>query len=263
MRALIPSLLGVLLIATTTARTAVAETAAVPANEKQFGEAMAKYLSTDDGKQAVFNAVRDFSVKMQQEEMKKRQDQQKADFEEQFKNPVKIDVGGSPVKGPANAKITIIEFSDFQCPYCKRAKETMDELMKAYPNDIKLAFKNMPLPFHKEATPAAKAALAAGKQGKFWEMHDVLFTNQEKLGAAFYVEQAKLLGLDVAKFQKDMADPAFDVSIKADQDLAAAHSIQGTPGFFVGGVAVRGAYPLDHFKMIVDRLLGAQAAPAK
>ncbi len=225
-------------------------------NDKQFSDSMQKYLASDEGQQALGKTVEEYFKKRQQEMMKKQQDAEKTEFEEQFKNPVKIEIGKSPVKGPANAKITIIEFSDFQCPYCKRGKDTMDEVLKAYPNDVKLVFKNRPLAFHKEAMPAAKAALAAGKQGKFWEMHDAIFDNQQKMGTGFYEEKAKALGLNVEQFKKDMASPELEELIKADEALADQNGIQGTPGFFVGGVAVKGAYPIDHFKMIIERLLG-------
>ncbi|MCB0317866.1 MAG: thioredoxin domain-containing protein [Bdellovibrionales bacterium] len=149
----------------------------------------------------------------------------------------------------------MVEFSDFQCPYCKRGADTMAEVLKAYPNDVNLVFKNLPLPFHKQAGPAAKAALAAGKQGKFWEMHDRLFNNQQRLSAGFYEEQAKDLGLDVEKFKTDLNDPELEKQLKADMDLAQKHGISGTPGFFVNGVEVRGAMPVDHFKGIIDRWL--------
>ena len=228
---------------------------------KQFSDAMQKYLATDDGQQTLGKTVEDFFKKKQQEMMKKQQEAQQQEVEDQFKNPVKIEAGNSPAKGPASAKITIIEFSDFQCPFCKRGMDAMDEIVKAYPNDVKVAFKHLPLPFHKEAMPSAKASMAAHRQGKFWQMHDALFKNQDKLGASFYTETAKSLGLNMEQFQKDMASPEIEAEIKADQALAAKHGIQGTPGFFVGGVAVKGAYPVDHFKMIIDRLLGK--TPAK
>ena len=109
--------------------------------------------------------------------------------------------------------------------------------------------------FHKQAKPAAAAALAAGEQGKFWEMHDALFNNQRSLSPTFYEEQAEKLGLDVDKFKKDMESEAIQKQIDEDVKLAGKHGISGTPGFFVNGVAVKGAYPLDHFKKIVDRWL--------
>lgn len=223
---------------------------------KQFSDAMAKYLATPDGQKALGKTVEDYFQKRQEEMVKERESKQKEDFEKQFTNPVKIEVGKSPVKGPAAAKITIIEFSDFQCPYCKRGYDTIEQVVKAYPNDVKIAFKHMPLDFHKEAMPAAKASLAAHKQGKFWEYQTALFENQAKLSAAFYEETAKNLGLNVDQFKKDAASPEIEAQVKEDMALGQQNGIQGTPGFFVNGVAVKGAYPFEHFKMIIDRQLG-------
>jgi protein-disulfide isomerase len=223
--------------------------------DQDFEKAMEKYLQSEKGQEKVANALETFFKKKQVQQAKAQEDAVKAELENSFKNPVKIDAGNSPVKGPASAKITIIEFSDFQCPYCSKGRETMEALLKAYPNDVKVVFKNLPLPFHPEALPAAKAALAAGKQGKFWEMHDSLFLNQGKLGADFYLAEAKKLGLNVDKFKADMASKEIEDQINAETKLAAEHGIQGTPGFFVNGVPVKGAYPIEHFKSIIDRHL--------
>jgi protein-disulfide isomerase len=230
-------------------------------SDKDFAAAMDKYLQTDAGAEKIGNAMEKYFQKKQQDALKQQEQQAQAEMENQFKNPVKLDVGKAPVRGPANAKVTIIEFSDFQCPYCRRGFETMEEIMKAYPNDVKIAFKHYPLPFHKEAEPAAKAAWAAQQQGKFWEFHDALFKNQDKLGTQFYLDTAKELKLDVEKFKKDMASPEASKQIQEDTDLGARNGIQGTPGFFVNGVAVRGAYPASHFKQIIDRWL--KGSPAK
>ena len=111
---------------------------------------------------------------------------------------------------------------------------------------------------HPEAEPAARAAWAAQKQNKFWEMNDELFGSQDKLGAAFYDEAAKKIGLNVEQFKKDMASPEAAAAVKADSELGDKLGVQGTPNFFVNGVAVRGAYPADHFKKIIDRHLAAK-----
>jgi protein-disulfide isomerase len=232
-------------------------------SDKDFSAAFDRYLQSDAGVAKIGTSLERYFQKKQQEAMKEQEDQATAEAENQFKNPVKIEVGKSAVKGPANAKVTIIEFSDFQCPYCKRGHDTMDEVMKAYPKDVKVAFKHYPLPFHKEAEPAARAAWAAQQQGKFWEYHDVLFNNQDKLGQDFYLATAKELKLDEAKFKADMNSEAAKKQIEEDSELGAKNGIQGTPGFFVNGVAVKGAYPASHFKGIVDRWLNQGAAGAK
>jgi protein-disulfide isomerase len=242
-------------------------TVAFPAHaeisEKDFSASIEKYLQTDAGVAKIGSALERYFQKKQQESAKQQEDQAKADLEEQFKNPVKIDIGKSPVKGPANAKVTIIEFSDFQCPYCRRGRDTMDEMLKAYPNDVKVAFKHFPLGFHKEAEPSARASWAAQQQGKFWEYHDILFNNQDKLGTDFYLATARELKLDEAKFKADMNSEAAAKQVKEDNEIGAKNGIQGTPGFFVNGVAVKGAYPPAHFKQIVDRWLNKGAAGTK
>lgn len=232
-------------------------------SDKDFSTSFERYLQSDAGVAKIGAALERYFQKKQQEAMKQQEDQAKADVEEQFKNPVKIDPGKSPAKGPADAKVTIIEFSDFQCPYCKRGRDTMDEVAKSYPKDVKIVFKHYPLPFHKEAEPAAKAAWAAQQQGKFWEFHDALFNNQDKLGTDFYLATAKELKLDEAKFKADMNSEAASKQVKEDAEIGSKNGIQGTPGFFVNGVAVKGAYPASHFKQIVDRWLNEGAAGKK
>lgn len=233
----------------------VAGPVAAEISQEDFQKALAKYLETENGRKTVGSAVETY-FKTRQEGAKKEQAQRAAaEMENQFKNPVKIPVGNSPIKGPEDAKITIIEFSDFQCPYCSRADKTMQEVLKAYPKDVRLVFKNLPLPFHKQAEPAARAALAAGKQGKFWEMHDAMFKNQRGLNTEFFNKTAADIGIDVEKFKKDFGSEEVKQMVKDDADLARKHGIRGTPGFFVNGVAVKGAYPFDHFKKIIDRWL--------
>jgi protein-disulfide isomerase len=229
--------------------------ASAEVSDKAFETQMEKYLNSEAGQNMVGKAMENYVKKRQEDARKKQDEMAKAQLEEQFKNPVSVDIGKSPVKGPANAKITIVEFSDFQCPFCTKGNSTMSDLMKANPNDIKLVFKHLPLPFHPEAMPAAKASYAAQQQGKFWEMHDALFENQKSLGADFYEATAKKLGLDMDKFKKDMNSEAAEAAVKADMAIAEKNGIQGTPGFFVNGVAVKGAYPQSHFQMIIDRIL--------
>jgi protein-disulfide isomerase len=224
-------------------------------SDKDFSAAMDKYLKSDAGMTKIGASMEKYFQKKQQEAMKSQETQQKAELENQFKNPVKIDAGKSPAKGPAKAKVTIIEFSDFQCPYCRRGYETMEEVQKMYPNDVKVVFKHFPLEFHNEAEPSARASWAAQQQGKFWEYHEALFKNQDKLGSEYYNSLAAELKLDVDKFKKDMASEAAAKQVKEDAEVGKKNGIQGTPGFFVNGVAVKGAYPASHFKTIIDRWL--------
>ncbi len=168
----------------------------------------------------------------------------------------KVSTGnGSAMKGDKDALITILEFSEFQCPFCKRVEPTVDKIMEEYKGKVRVFFRHNPLPFHKDAPGASLAALAAGKQGKFWEMHKKLFENQRRLQEEHLAEYAKELGLNVDKFKKDMADPALQKQIDADKAEAAKFGARGTPAFFINGRKITGAQPFENFKKLIDELL--------
>jgi protein-disulfide isomerase len=167
----------------------------------------------------------------------------------------RVPVGTSPARGPSDAKVTIVEFSDFQCPFCSRATATVDELLKLYGGKLRVVFKQNPLPFHPEAGIAAEAALAAGDQGKFWEMHDLLFKNRDELKRPNLEKKAQELGLDLAKFKAALDIDAHKRQIQADQGLAAQLGARGTPTFFINGVMLQGAQPIDAFKKVIDQEL--------
>ena len=169
-----------------------------------------------------------------------------------FRFPVKTD---GPSRGPANAKVTIVEFADYECPYCARGGEVMKEVLKKYPKDVRVVFRDFTLDFHQNAIPAAITARCAGKQGKYWEMHDMLFANMENLGEAALRGYAKKLGLDLAKYDSCIADPAWQAAIRADEEEAAQYGVEGTPAFFVNGIPLSGAQPLSKFSEIIDREL--------
>lgn len=186
-----------------------------------------------------------------------RRNAQAKQMEANFKNRITdINVGpGNPAKGPANALITIIEYTDFQCPYCKRGADAAYELLKIYPEKVKVVFKNNPLAFHKQALPAAKAALAANKQGKFWEYHDLLFEKPSELKEELFVKYAENLKLDMEKFNKDRNSEEIAKQIESDMADAKAHKFTSTPIFVVNGVVVRGAQTVDYFSKVIDRLI--------
>jgi protein-disulfide isomerase len=171
----------------------------------------------------------------------------------------KVETGDVPTKGPANAPITIVEFSDFQCPFCQRGYKTMKELEEKYPGKIKHLYASKILPFHKKAPMAHAAAYAAKEQGKFWEFHDMAFENQNQLGDEQYLEWAKKLGLNLNKFKKDMVlekyQPEFDRMDKLANDLG----VRGTPTFFVNGIKLRGAKPTGDFVTVIDQLLAGKS----
>ena len=233
----------------------VASSAIAADSAADFAKQMDGYLANEANVEKVANSLQQLFIKKQQQQQEAQAKAEQDTLEDQFKNPVKIEVGNSAIKGNPKASITLVEFSDFQCPFCKRGADTMAELLKAYPNDVKLIFKHYPLPFHDKAKPASIAALAAGEQGKFWEMHDLLFSNQQSLTEEQFVKFAGDLKLDVKKFQADLKNPKLAAQIDADMKLAQELGVQGTPGFFVNGVAVRGARPVPYFKNIIDRWL--------
>lgn len=175
----------------------------------------------------------------------------------------KVPVGNSPERGPKNAKVTIVEFSDFQCPYCSRVEPTLSDLEKDYGKDLRIVWKNNPLPFHPHAMPAAKAAMAAAAQGKFWEFHDKLFADQAHLDDATFEKYAKELGLNMSKFKAAMSSPKTEEAIKADVELASQLGARGTPGFFINGRPLRGAQPKEAFKAVIDKEIAAADALLK
>jgi len=175
-----------------------------------------------------------------------------------------LPVGTSYTKGGgADAPVTIIEFSEFQCPFCSRVNPTMKQITETYGPKVRIAFKHNPLPFHKEAPLASQAALAAGEQGKFWEMHDKLFENQKALGRAELETYAQGLGLDMDKFKKALDTNKFQAQVEADMALAKKVGARGTPNFRINGVEVSGARPFDAFKTVIDEQLKAAEELAK
>ena len=223
--------------------------------DDHFAQEMSKFLEKDENVAKIGDALERYFVKKQREEQENQAKQESKAMEDQFNNPVQIDLGSSPIRGNKEAPITIVEFSDFQCPYCSAAAKTMEEVMKNYEGKVKIVFKNLPLPFHPEAKGAALAALAAGEQGKFYEMHDKLFANQQSLGEDLYPKLAGELGLDLEKFKADQKSDKLAKALDADQELATKLGVRGTPGFFVNGVQVKGARPFDYFKSVIDRWL--------
>jgi protein-disulfide isomerase len=161
-------------------------------------------------------------------------------------------IEGTPTKGAKQPLVTIVEFSDFQCPFCARVNPTIEEILQTYGDKVQVQFRNQPLDFHKRAVPAAKAALAAHQQGKFWEMHDKLFKNQQALSDQDLVAYAKSLGLDVQRFQTDLSSPMVGERIAQDQKDAEMLGARATPTLFVNGIPLRGALPLTTFKAVID-----------
>ncbi len=176
-------------------------------------------------------------------------------------DPVEIATGGAPTRGPRNAKITIVEFSDFECPYCAKAVSEIAAIMAAYPNDVKLVFKEFPLgDMHPHAMMAAQAALAANDQGKFWEMHDQLFANAHRLSHDTVFAIAQNVGLDMMRFTRDMESGRFSKAVQADVAEGDKIGVYGTPSLFIDGKPYHGPVMLSILKPILDSELKPQPA---
>jgi protein-disulfide isomerase len=173
---------------------------------------------------------------------------------------VQVEVGNAPIWGKTNAPVTIVEFSDFQCPFCTRGADTINDLKKKYGSKIRVAFKNFPLPMHKEARPAAEAALCVNEQStdKFWKYHDILFKNQDKLDAANLEKFAKEVGADTKKFAECMGAKKYAKAVQDDMDYGEKVGVKSTPAFFINGQILNGAVPIESFSEIIDEELEAK-----
>ncbi len=199
------------------------------------------------------------------EKIEKSQEKLMAAWEKRFpKRPTidydtvyDIEVGDSPARGAKNAKVTLVEFSDFQCPYSQRVQPLIQKLLKEYPGDLQHVFKHFPLRFHKQAAPAAKACIAAGLQGKFWEMEEMVFKNPKELQDDDLKKYAGKIGLDVDRFEKDFKSEK--VEKRLQQDIAQARKIKvtGTPTLFLNGSRVRSRSEAA-MTQAIDKLLEAK-----
>jgi protein-disulfide isomerase len=177
-------------------------------------------------------------------------------------SPPRFDVAAEgPSKGPADARITIVEFSDFQCPYCQRAVATMQQVLAKYPSDVRLVYRHLPLDrIHPHARGAAEASACADEQGQFWPYHDKLFQNNRALGKENLLRYAAEVGLDAPRFQGCLDERRFKDKVESDLQAARKIGISGTPAFVVNGVLLSGAQPADEFYQVIDAELAKPAA---
>lgn len=174
-------------------------------------------------------------------------------------DPVTIPVAGAPSTGPSGAPITIVEFSDFQCPYCAAAISQIKQLLKAYPTQLKLIFKQYPLEMHSQASLAAAAAVAAQKQGKFWQMHDALFAHHDELSRSTILALASQLGLNSKRFEQDLDSTAVRESVIRDTQDGDRAGVEGTPTLFINGQRYNGPIALEALKPVFQ----AELEPGK
>lgn len=160
------------------------------------------------------------------------------------------------VQGPATAPVTLVEYGDFECPYCGQAYEIVKQLKQEYGDEVRFVFRNFPLTeVHPHAEDAAEAAEAAADQGKFWEMHDRLFENQGALDEAHLAAYARILSLNEDEFERDLEDHAHRARVEQDVLSGEESGVQGTPTFFINGVRYDGSYDLNSLSRAISRVI--------
>ena len=166
-----------------------------------------------------------------------------------------VSINGAPVRGNEAAPITIVAFSDFQCPYCSRVHPTLQRLLETYPDRVRLVFKHNPLPMHPNAPLAHKASIAAAEQGHFWEMHDLIFANMRDISRDKLLSYARQLDFELGKFVEDMDSD--HVAALLDRDIAESSrlGVTGTPTFLINGKFLAGAQPFENFQVLIEREL--------
>ena len=171
---------------------------------------------------------------------------------------VRLNTDGDPVRGNPAAKITVVEFSDFQCPYCAKAVEQVKAVLAKYPN-VKLVFKQFPLESHSQAALAAEASLAAQAQGKFWELHDKMYENFRSISRARIEVWARELGLDMQRFDKDLDTHVYAKRVAAEERQGEAADVEGTPTFFIDGARLNAGFDVATVSPILDKKLKRSA----
>ncbi|MGA2740000.1 MAG: thioredoxin domain-containing protein [Bryobacteraceae bacterium] len=180
-----------------------------------------------------------------------------------LEDPIDIPTAGAPETGPNDAPITLVEFSDFQCPYCSLATPQLQLVLKAYPTQVRLFFKQFPLDMHSQAALAASAAVAAQRQDKFWQMHDALFASHNDLSRPTILALASALGLDMKRFEADIDSQEVRKAVAHDQEDGSNVGVMATPTLFIDGQHYNGAIKLETLKPILDAELKHPASPIK
>ncbi|MCU0223253.1 MAG: thioredoxin domain-containing protein [Acidobacteria bacterium] len=168
-----------------------------------------------------------------------------------------------PSRGPANAPVTVVVFSDFECQFCAKSKPVLDQIASTYGDKVRIVFRDYPLPFHTKASKAGEAGHCADAQGKFWAYHDYLFANQAKLEVADLKAAALAVGLDAAAFDACLDGGKMAEAVTKNTEAGREAGVSGTPAFFINGLPLDGAQPFEAFKPIIDAELGVTPAPAQ
>ncbi|MFZ8933686.1 MAG: DsbA family protein [Bacteriovoracaceae bacterium] len=205
--------------------------------------------------EAIQSAARGAQAKMAE----KRAEEEQKKLEESYSNPLMPEIReDEAIRGTKGAPITLVEYSDFECPFCTRGFDTVLKLMEKYKGKVAFIYKHLPLSFHKNAEVASRyyEGLRIQDKEKAFKFHDELFKNQSKIknGEPYLKKVAKSVGADMKKLGKDINSATVIERIKADQAEAAKFGIQGTPGFILNGVPIKGAYPVEHFEQVINEL---------
>ena len=227
----------------------------------QAGESGNTVKVSSDFERRVIQVIRDNpeaileSVQVYQQQQQQNLQSSRQTFLEQMKTDPEAIIGSSPTTGASDREIVLVEFSDFQCPFCARAHETVKQFMDKHGGQVTLVYKHLPLSqIHPEAVPSAKASWAAQQQGKFWEYQDALFAQQEQLGEDLYVEIAQDLNLDLEQFNRDRQSAAAQAAIQKDLELAQALGLSGTPFFVMNGETFSGAVELSKMEEVLAQV---------
>lgn len=209
---------------------------------------------------AFVEAFQDAAKNAQGEMAKRAEEEEKKKMEDSFNNPLVPALrADESIRGNKNGQIVLVEYSDFECPFCKRGYETVLSLLKKYDGKIKFVYKHLPLSFHQNANIASRyyEAIRMQDEQKAFKFHDLVYENQRSLnnGEKFLKVMAEKAGADMKKVAKDINDPKVAARISEDEKEAAKFGMQGTPGFILNGVPIKGAYPQSHFEQIIGELV--------
>lgn len=210
-------------------------------------------------KEYIKNHPEELAQSLQRFSEAQREKQEEEAFRKALAEKVLAPVAGAPSIGPDNAQFTLVEFTDFQCPYCARSVGTVKEFMKKNQGKIRLVFRNMCLPNHAKAQDAAKAAMAAGEQGRFWDYREKLMSSQAEWSSSadhkrIFIKYARDMALDAGRFERDMAKPEYQKKIDEDMTHAGNLGVNGTPTYFLNGVRITGARELAYFDKVLAAL---------
>ena len=208
--------------------------------------------------EALSAPIRDYLEKMQEEEVRNELREQAVVVISLPRERKTVAAVGYSI-GPDSAPITIVEFSDFQCPYCSRVVPTIKEIAARYPDEVRIVFRHLPLSFHAQARIAAYGSICAGNQGRFWEYHDLLFENQRALQREQLSAYATSLDLDMESFEACMSAPETEALVAADLEAAEELGASGTPAFFINGIFLNGAQPVEAFVELIQQELAGSS----